>query len=61
MRSNFRTTYCHMTYENSKQKQIAVRLDMVRYAQKHGVKPAGRKFRAGIEKLDRRLSYKNLL
>jgi transposase len=44
MRSNFRTPYCHMTYENSKQKQIAARLDMVRYAQKHGIKPAGRKF-----------------
>jgi hypothetical protein len=44
MESKPRTPYCHMIYENSKQKQMEVRLELVRYAQKHGIKPTSRKF-----------------
>ena len=33
-----------MIYENSKQKQVRVRQDMIKYAQTHGIKPAARHF-----------------
>src|ERR1700720_1697952 len=33
------TLYCHMISESSKQKQIRVRQEIVKYAQLHGVKP----------------------
>ena len=44
MESKNRTPYCHMIYENSTQKQMEVRLELVRYAQKFGIKPACKKF-----------------
>jgi transposase len=33
-----------MVYESAKKKQINVRQDIVKYAQKHGIKPASRRF-----------------
>lgn len=39
-----RTLYCHMVYESSKQKQIKIRMDLVHYAQKNGIKPTAKKF-----------------
>lgn len=39
-----KTLYCHMISESSKQKQIRVRQEIVKYAQLHGVKPTARHF-----------------
>jgi transposase len=39
-----RTPYCHMVYENTRAKKDAVKLDIIRYAQQKGNKPAARRF-----------------
>ena len=39
-----RTPYCHMIYESSTHKKFSVKLDIVRYAQQKGNKPAARRF-----------------
>jgi len=39
-----RTLYCHMVYGSSREKKDSVKLDMVRYAQRLGIKPTARRF-----------------
>ena len=39
-----KTPYCHMVYGSSREKKDSVKLDMVRYAQIHGIKAAARRF-----------------
>ena len=44
MRSKVVTLYCHMVYQSTKEKQVNVRQDIVKYAQKYGIKPASHRF-----------------
>jgi transposase len=39
-----RTPYCHMVFENTRAKKDAVKLDIIRYAQRLGNKAAARRF-----------------
>ena len=39
-----RSIYCNMIYKRNKKEQVAIRLSMVRYAQKFGIKAAAREF-----------------
>ncbi|MFQ5754307.1 MAG: helix-turn-helix domain-containing protein [bacterium] len=44
MEPTFKTPYCHMVEESSKQKKIKVRQQIVKFAQRRGNKPAARYF-----------------
>ena len=39
-----RTPYCHMVYGSSRQKKHSVMLDVIRHAQRYGIKPTARRF-----------------
>ena len=39
-----RTPYCHMVYGSSREKKDSVKLELIRHAQRYGIKPAARRF-----------------
>ena len=41
---DLRTTYCAMIFKRSPEEQIAIRQQVVRYAQQWGIRPAGRRY-----------------
>lgn len=58
-----RTPYCHMVYESSREKRDSIKLDVIRYAQRHGNKPAARHFGCGkntVKRWRRRFEAKGM-